>query len=458
MQNRYYSSTVFAVGIIISLIMLMLPVSAKTEDYPSAADMTAETAVLMDISTGQVLFDKSMDKRVYPASTTKIMTALLTVETCSPGESVTVNESAIDIDEWNSSNIALSPGETLTVDSLLYALMLPSANDAANVLAEHVAGSQEKFAEMMTQRAHEIGAVNTQYANAHGLHEPDHYTTAYDMALITQYAAKNETFMRYFGTSNKTIPATNLQPQERPFTNYQYMLVKESRYYDPRVIGGKVGYTTESKHTMSTIATKNGRTLVCVVMGSPNRWDKFTDTSTLLDYGFDKFRSFSLSPDNFKFSPIPMDNGEVLFETENTFTALIRDDIDESEVTINLDFPERYSKGDALPSNVEVTVPSRESTLPVTIGLQPLTSHINLDNVPLQESKKPGLFSYGRNSDSEKSPLFLPVIVGVLVCVLTASVSLIILRHVSLQRKRRQRIQRFNQRMQKHYGTGKKSA
>lgn len=246
--------------------------------------LSSDYAVLMDAETGQVLYQKQMQELAYPASTTKIMTALLVCELGNLDDQWTVSESAVDIDEWNSTNIGLIPGEQLGVDDLMYALMLHSANDAANALAEYVAGSQERFVEMMNQRAWQMGLSRTCFSNAHGLHHPMHSTTAHDLAIITQYAIQNEDFMRYFGASTHTIPPTNLSPIPRTITNHQAMLIKETSEFRPDILGGKVGFTNAAQHTMSTVASVQGRTLICVVMHSTERSQKFQDTNLLLDY------------------------------------------------------------------------------------------------------------------------------------------------------------------------------
>ncbi len=265
---------------LVLLFLCTLPACALSE-----SDIDSEAAILMDADTGAVLYAKNIDRHMEPASITKIMTAMLALEYCSPYEQCSVSPEAVRLPA-GSSHIALSPGEHLTVEQALYALMLPSANDAANVLAEYVSGSQSDFVALMNRRAIGLGANNTRFANAHGLPDPEHYTTAYDMALITRAATQSAAFMDYFGAVSFTLLATNLSP-ERPMTNFQHMLNPTSPHYDARVIGGKVGYTQQAGHTMSTLAEMDGRRLICVVMNTGSQ-QKFTDTRTLLDYGFNK--------------------------------------------------------------------------------------------------------------------------------------------------------------------------
>ncbi|MDR2932335.1 MAG: D-alanyl-D-alanine carboxypeptidase [Oscillospiraceae bacterium] len=268
----------------------------------SPDDITAQSAVLIDADTGQILFGKNMDESMHPASITKIMTGLLAMESLSPSDIITVSDDAVDIPR-DSSHIALTSGEELSVEDAMYALILPSANDAANALAERIAGSQSAFADMMNEKARAVGAVNTNFVNAHGLSDARHLTTALDMALITKAALETPGFLKYFGTGRYTMPATNKQAEERPFSNYQYMLLPEMWVYNPDIIGGKVGYTKEAGHTMSTAASKHSRTLICVVMND-GKDEKFYDTQALMDYGFDDFRLVTV--------PIPLNEIEAL--------------------------------------------------------------------------------------------------------------------------------------------------
>jgi D-alanyl-D-alanine carboxypeptidase (penicillin-binding protein 5/6) len=349
-----------------------------------AVDVTSQAAVLMDAETGQIIFEKQGERLMFPASATKIMTALLVAE--SAGESgmdemLEISESAVNIEEWNSSNMALVPGELLKLDDLMYGLMLRSANDAANALAEHVAGTQSDFAARMTERAWLIGANSTSFSNAHGLHQPGHYTTARDLALITREAIKNPVFMNYFGATTHRIPPTNKLEEERVYANYQYMLLEESPYYDPRVLGGKVGYTTEARHTMSTAATRGGTTLVCVVMSSRDRLDKFKDTALLLDFGFNEFRRVTVPVGDIPRldSDILKDGaaaGKVSFSPEKDFTALLHVSVPENEIKSSLTNEGPFEYGDNIEAFVEFTAPQQNSAVPAGLGRLRLTADV----------------------------------------------------------------------------------
>jgi D-alanyl-D-alanine carboxypeptidase (penicillin-binding protein 5/6) len=418
----------------------------------AADDIVSEAAVLMAAKTGQVLFQKQGEKLMYPASTTKIVTGLLAAERLSMDEIAEVTESAVDIEEWNSSNIALSPGERLPVSSLMYGLMLPSANDAANVLAEQVAGNQRDFAQLMTERARQAGASNTRFANAHGLHDPAHYTTALDMAKITRDAINNPVFLQYFGTATHTIPATNLQPEERPFTNYQYMLVDTTDHYDPRVFGGKVGYTSEARHTMSTAATQDGRTLVCVVMSSEGRNDKFEDTALLLDFGFEEFREITIPQERLKgLETVINEDGRKVaaaaFEAQGDFTALLHESIEESAVTQKLSREGPFDSAEEPQVTLELTAAQQNPAVPAKLGEVRLAARVT--EIALEEPEvaapPPGQKAGTR---IWQRPWFIPAIAGAVI--LVTAVIAISVRHAEMERRRRRRRERIAQLRRDH--------
>ena len=263
------------------------------EIYPeNAADLPlqGELSVLVDANTGFVLHGRGMHERAYPASMTKVMTALLLLESgLAMDDRILHTEYAIFSIMPGSSNIAMNPGDTITVEEALYAIMLPSANDVSNAIAEHLGGSLETFAQMMTARAHELGAVNTNFTNAHGLPHPDHYTTAYDMYLIMREAIQHPKLLEVINSTRVYIPPTETQPEFRPAQNTNRMVFPENPEFNPDIVGGKTGWTTPSRHTLVSYAERNGVHLISVVMRAENRGVIFSDTTTLMDYGFASF-------------------------------------------------------------------------------------------------------------------------------------------------------------------------
>jgi D-alanyl-D-alanine carboxypeptidase (penicillin-binding protein 5/6) len=427
--------------------LIMLPGLGAEGFALSRSDIQAETAILMDADSGQILFDKNMDRRAFPASITKIMTGILALENAYPAEVITVSETAVDIDEPESSNIALIPGEELPLGEAMYALMMPSANDAANVIAEHVSGSLEAFASMMNEKAKALGAVNTHFANAHGLHEDDHYTTARDMALITRYAIAEPLFMQFFGAEAHTMPTTNMQPLERVFPNYQYMQVQTSRFYSPEVIGSKVGYTTPAKHTMVTVARLDGRTLICVVMGT-GRNQKFTDTKALLDFGFNEFTAVTLPGSSFEGVTVPIREdgetvGEAGFSEAAGFSFLLHNSLSTSAVRFEADAPESFESDGAASLTLTLTAKSSEEAVPALLMERRLDGEVSI-----AEKTVPASMTAGSVAVEQPTKGFqLHPAVWITGAVIVAAASFVAIRRYRVYKRRKARLRRLGRKL-----------
>ena len=287
-------------------LTICLPVSAtgvteevstehpETTEYPDdptrAPDLVANAAIVMDAASGQVLYEKNSQEKKYPASITKILTVLIALEhNVDFNATVTMSENAIWGVERDSTLIGLDVGEQVTVKDLVYATMVKSANECAYALAEYVAGDIESFAKLMNERAAEIGCKNTHFVTPNGLHDEDHYTTAYDMALITKEALKNETFREIAGALNYTVPATNLTEETRPLWNGNKMINPAEPYYYEYCEGGKTGYTMKANNTLMTFAKKDGLELICVIMDCDGAKYAYSDSKALYNYCFNNY-------------------------------------------------------------------------------------------------------------------------------------------------------------------------
>ena len=270
------------------------------ENWPTGPSVYAESAIVMEADTGMILYAKDMESKRYPASITKIMTALIALDQCELNEEITYSYHATHSIEYGSSSIARTEGEILTVEESLYALMLASANECANALAEHIAGSNEEFAVLMNEKAKELGCVNTNFSNPSGLHDENHYTCAYDMALITQAALQNEDFRRIAGTDYYTLRATNKNDEELWMQNHHYMIApyRTAKYLDDTIFAGKTGYTTDALNTLVTCGERNDMDVIVVTMRTRSTGEKgvplFTDTAALLDYA-NNFQKINIS-------------------------------------------------------------------------------------------------------------------------------------------------------------------
>lgn len=277
------------------LLVITIMTSLNFYVYADMPNISSVSAVAIDADTGIVLSGKDVTKKVYPASTTKILTAILALENLDLDKSVVVSKTAISI-PWDSSRIYLKEGEVVTVSDLLYGLLLESGNDAANVLAESVSGSISEFVKLMNTKLQELGCTNTHFANAHGYSDDDHYTTALDMAKILKYCIKNDTFIKIFSTKEYTMEATNKTNSKRYFTNTNRLIqTKEdsvySRYYK-YCIGGKTGYTDEAGKTLVTYGVKDNKNVIVTVFngGTVEGIDaRYTDAINLFEYAFNNF-------------------------------------------------------------------------------------------------------------------------------------------------------------------------
>lgn len=248
--------------------------------------VAADSAVLMDAETGQILYSKNMNNAYPPASTTKIMTALLVLENCKLEDIVTIGENP---PKTEGNNIALIEGEQFTVKDLLHALIAESANDCANALAEHISGSVANFARKMNERAKELGCKNTNFVNPSGLYNKYHKSSANDLALIMRELIKHKEFTEIATTMSYSIPSTNKTVRERSIPNRNKLLIKNSGFYYEGCIGGKTGYTIQSKHSYVASAARDGRQLIVALVHDKEK-KFYSDTIKLFNFGFSKLK------------------------------------------------------------------------------------------------------------------------------------------------------------------------
>ncbi len=314
-------------GILAGIVCLLsfgnLTVQAE-EYWPSGPEVQAVSAVVMEASTGTVLYEKNPHEQMHPASITKIMTTLLALENCELTEEVTFSHDSVYNIERDSTHISRDVGEIMTMEQCLYAVMLGSANECAYAVGEHAGNGYENFIAMMNDKAAQLGCMNTHFNNPHGLTDPNHYTSAYDMALISKAALENETFRMITATKKYTIPFTNKHPdEETPIVNHHKMLTNykgERRFLYDYCIGGKTGYTDMARNTLVTFAEKDGMTLICVVMKEEGT-AQYTDTRSLLDYCFDNFVLWNVADNESRYQKdTTISTG--IFESADSFVEL----------------------------------------------------------------------------------------------------------------------------------------
>lgn len=292
----------------LSLLLLtgLFPQTAyAAPPWPSDVSISAEGGIVIDADTGAVLYGKNIHSYYYPASITKILTALVVIEQCDLDDVITYSHNAVYNVEEGSSNAGIDEGDQLTVRDSLYAMLLSSANEAANALAEHAAGSTEAFAELMNEKAASLGCVNSHFNNPSGLNDPNHYTTAYDMALIAQAAFANDTFVEIDSSLYHDMPGTKRNPDGFRIYPGHKMLKKSLPQYYPGIIGGKTGYTSLAGNTLVTCAQRDGMKLISVILNGHQT--HYTDTKTLLDFGFENFQSVPAAQYDTRYSKVEND-------------------------------------------------------------------------------------------------------------------------------------------------------
>jgi D-alanyl-D-alanine carboxypeptidase len=274
--------------------------SNNTDNWPEGPAIGAQAAILMEVNTGTILYAKNIDEELYPASTTKMLTCLIAAENADMNDMVTFSYDAVHSVPRDGSNIGIDAGESMTLEQCLYGIMVGSANECANAVAEHVAGSLDDFADLMNKRAEELGCTHSHFVNANGLFNEDHYTSAHDLALIAGAFFSNELLSSIGNTARYHFTPTDTQPDDFYITN-KHKLINGEISYDG-ILGGKTGYTDEARETLVTCASRNGMKLVCVVLKEESPY-QFTDTATLFDYGFNNFQIVNVAETDNYYTP-----------------------------------------------------------------------------------------------------------------------------------------------------------
>lgn len=347
-------SKIFLMFFLVNLIFLFtINVYANDETL----EIESNNAILIDYETGKILYGKNIDEKIYPASTTKIMTAILVIENCDLNDLVTISESAINSVEYGYVTGNLKAGESFTVDQMLHVLLVASANDAACALAEHVSGSTESFVQLMNDKAIDLGCKNTHFVNPNGIQNENHYSTAYDLSLIAKYAMANSTFRNLVTFTSYKLPTTELYSiDNRFFSTTNEMIMPYNNYYYQYANGIKTGYTSMAGYCLVGSAKKNDFMLISVVVGSPTNAIKYSDTKSLFEYGYDNFEIKQIASKNSAVQTISVKHG-----TNNTKTinALLEDniyavvgktstDVFYPEITLNSNLKAPISQGDII--------------------------------------------------------------------------------------------------------------
>ncbi len=410
-----------ALAALCAAVSLCMPVRAA-EDAPP--ETRGDVYVVMDADTGQVVLAKNADVRHYPASITKIMTLGLALEKAQGNLDVplTVSYDAVhSLYGTESSHIALIEDEQVNLEDILYGVEMASANDGANVLAEYIGGSIQGGVDAMNAQVQELGLTGTHFTSPHGLQDENHYTTAYDMALITRWALTQPQFTTIFGRSETwTMEPTNKQPEQRQFSISDWMRLG-GKYYREYAKGSKTGFTNEAKNTMVTYAEQDGIRLICVVLGCPQKYDKFVDACALLDYCYENFsRVEYAAPAQTLQVPVSGGGGELgsITVSPPSGTVLLHQAVSADQLQFDYELPAQYVLGAEFAPQVHITLPDTVTAQATDLGRLDLDSS-GLEQL-LQNSTyvvKPS-FSQAQLAGPGLSLGALPVALAVLVAAL----------------------------------------
>lgn len=305
-----------------------LPVqSNENVNWPAGPLIGAKSAILIEANSGTILYAKNIDEKMYPASTTKILTALLAVENSQMDEIVSYSQEAVFSIEPGSSNMGMDTGQEITMEQSLYGLLVGSANEAANAIGEHISGDSASFASLMNTRAKEIGCKNSNFVNANGLFDENHYTTAYDLAIIAKEFFKNDLLCKMSNTATYNIPPTAKQPDDIIVHSKNKLLAGKQYGYD-YLVGSKTGFTSKCRQTLVSCARKDGLSLICVVMQEESP-GQFLETLDLFNYGFSNFKKVNISENETHYSIDSKDflkTDSDVFGNSDSFLSINSDD------------------------------------------------------------------------------------------------------------------------------------
>lgn len=307
----------------VSLFTMSLCAFAKP-DWPLDTGCQSEAGIVMDMDSGAVLFAQNIHVQEYPASITKLLTALVVVENASMDDQVTFSHDAVyNVEDGSGNKLQLEEGDVLSVKDCLYVMLLQSSNQAANALAEHVAGSREAFADMMNEKAASLGCRESHFVNPSGLNDPEQLTSAYDMAQIGAAVFNNQTLLEICSSTSATLPPTINNPNGRTYSMEHKLVVTDNsddENYYPSAVAGKTGYTSLAGQTLVTYAEQNGRRQVAVTLKSTQR-THYSDTKTILEFGFARFKNVSVAENetNYVTGDEPVTIGDVSYEPSDLY-------------------------------------------------------------------------------------------------------------------------------------------
>lgn len=413
--------------------------SNKLEKWPEGPNIYSESGIVMDMDSGAILYAKNIDDPHYPASITKLLTALVALEKYELTDKITVKDEDVSFLKADESHIGLKPGEEITMEDAMHGMLLASGNEVSHAIASNVEGGYETFIQMMNDRAKELGCSNSHFVNSYGLHDQEHYTTARDMALIGAEVFKNEDFRRITKTLEYTIPVTNITNETRTFQQHHKMLFDwRSQYYE-YCQGGKTGYTDAALSTLVTFATKDDMNLVAVVLrthgGSQNT---YVDTKAMFNYAFDNFQKVSIKKDM-------IDAKEIKNIDKNAY-VMLPEGVSLSALEHKIQYPKDFED-----KTCYITYTYKDQVVGVISGT--ITEDYYNEIHHIQESKKDG-----KQNEKQKEKVSVGVIIVyiILILLLLLVIFFLILVGYAVYRKKKRRRRRAEMRRRKRQREYKK--
>lgn len=432
-----------------------LPIqSNEIDNWPTGPVTSAESAILMNVDTGSVLYAKNIHEKCYPASTTKILTCLIAMERGNLDDMVTFSKDAVFSVPTDGSNMGMDVGESITLEQCLYGILVGSANEVANAVGEHIVGSITDFVALMNERAAELGCTDSHFMNTNGLHDENHYTSAHDLALIAAAFFRNDMLCKIGNTDRYEFKATATQPDDFILKNKHKMITGEVPY--DGVLGGKTGYTDDARQTLVTCAERNGMRLVCVVLKEDSP-AQFTDTIELFDYGFNNFQIMNIAENEKKYKIEPsgfLKTGNDIFgsskpilsiDTESQVIVPNTISFDDLESTIDYSISEgnriaqiRYSYHDAYVGNAYLELAANDASS-YKFDTKPESTDITV------EKKE------ARTESDQANTIYINVktVLITILAIATAVILLFILRALSINNRNAKRRQNRVKRRQK---------
>ncbi|MGY3313978.1 D-alanyl-D-alanine carboxypeptidase [Peribacillus simplex] len=357
-------------------ILALIPFASTTVSAESDLPLNSEAGIVIDAKSGKVLYEKNMNKKMYPASLTKVATAIFAIEHGDQDELVTVSKKAAEAD---GSSVFIEPGEEIELSKLIAGMLINSGNDAAIAIAEHMSGSEKLFMEDLNEFLRkEVNVTDTHFTNPHGLFDKNHVTTASDLAKITRYAMKNATFREYFG--NKDLP-WKVKTWDTTLVTHHKMLKGELPYKG--ITGGKTGFVSKSGYTLISTATRGEQDLIAVTLNAPSGKDAYSDTELLFNYGFENFKSAKI------------DKKSILYSADHSKSYKLNEDLyythlisDESSLKTSNDgiLSIMNKEGKAIASfDLKTVAEVRNTEVPVRIKKETIHEEANKLSVPSLE-------------------------------------------------------------------------